>query len=228
MPIMKKNILIGILFLFISTSVFAQDVKNIRVAQDGNRVNVRYDLVGLGELYKVDLFLTTDEGKSWIGPLKSVSGDIGSNITTGFEKQIFWDVTSVKDINEGFMQFKVVAQIIEFSSKGEPSGIDIKKYKTIKTISLVTAIASAGTGVFTYLQSNKLYDEYKSAESDPSDLRSKIETYDKIYPIAFAIAGVSTVTFIIYSRKLNKAKKTLSFQPIPLKNGGGLTLTYNF
>jgi hypothetical protein len=93
---------------------------------------------------------------------------------------------------------------------------------------LTTAITAAGTGIFAYLQSNKLYDEYKTAINDAADLHSKIETYDIIYPIAFAVAGASTVTFAIYAGKQIKLKKQLSFQPVPIRNGGGLLLTFKF
>lgn len=114
------------------------------------------------------------------------------------------------------------------SSKIYDANAQLKKYKTGKTIFLTTAIAATGTGIFALLQGNKLYDEYKIATDDAADIHKKIETYDIMAPVAFAIAGASTVSFIIYSSKYGKAKKQLSFQPYPLQDGGGLTVSLRF
>lgn len=229
---MKYFIIIVIILFSGLTSVFSQEVKNIRISQNGNRVNVLFDLAETSKTYKVDLYVTTDDGITWTGPLKSVSGDVGNNVPFGSNRQIIWDIVSEKGLDEGYMQFKVVAESlnIEQASTGKTNdtNAEFKKYKTGKTISLTLALASAGTGIFAYIQGNKLYDEYKTATDNAADLHSKIQTYDLIYPIAFALAGASTVTFAIYAGKQNKLKKQLSFQPIPIRNGGGLLLTYKF
>ncbi len=138
------------------------------------------------------------------------------------------------ELEEGYLQFKVVAESIlphpEETTKEENKIADVglQKYKTGKTISLTLGIASAGTGVYAYLQGNKFYDDYKTATNDAADLHSKVEMYDKIYPLAFVVAGASTISFIIHATKLNKAKKKLSFQPVSLHNGGGLAVSFRF
>jgi hypothetical protein len=109
---MKNYILIATLLISGLTSVFSQEVKNIRVSQNGNRINVLFDLAETSKTYKVDLFLTTDDGKTWIGPLKSVSGDVGNNVTFGNNRQIVWDISSEKWLTEGYMQFKVVVEAL--------------------------------------------------------------------------------------------------------------------
>ena len=231
-----KNYILTVIILFSGlTSVFSQEVKNIRVTQTGSRVNVLFDLAETSKTYKVDLFVTTDDGKSWIGPLKSVSGDVGNNVTYGNNKQVVWDIVSEKGLTEGYMQFKVLAEALNpvqpvqtTAGKTTDTNTQFKKYKTGKRIFLTTAIASAGVGIFTYVKSNKLYDEYKTATDNAADLHSKIETYDLIYPIAFAVAGASTVTFAIYAGKQSKLKKELSFKPVPVRNGWGLLLTFKF
>ena len=232
---MKNYILIVILLFSGLTSVFAQEVKNIRVSQTGSRVNILFDLAETGKTYKVNLFVSTNDGTTWIGPLKSVSGDVGNNVPFGSNKQIVWDIVSEKGLTEGYMQFKVVAEALNQvqpapTTAGKPTGTNtpFKKYKTAKTIFLTTAVASAGIGLFTYLKSNKLYDEYQTATDDAAGIHSKIETYDLVYPLAFAVSGASTVTFAIYTGKQKKLKKQLSFQPVPVRNGGGLLLTYKF
>jgi len=227
--------LVSLLFiLFFNSEIIAQEIKNIRITQEGTTVNVTYDLEGRGQVFKVDLFYTTNNGQTWNGPLKSATGDVGSNILPGINKQITLDVNSETGMQEAYLQFKVVADVFETAVPLETAAIDpdsnlkINKFKTGKTISLTLALASAGTGIFATIQGNKLYDKYQTATDDAASLHSKIETYDIIAPVAFAIAGASTVSFIIYSSKHGKAKKQLSFQPVPVRNGGGLLLTYKF
>jgi hypothetical protein len=227
-----------ILFLFLVNLSFlthAQEISNIRVTQTGNNVNVLYDLAGEGQTFKVNLFYSVDNGQTWKGPLRPVSGDAGLQIKPGTNKKITWDVQSEPGVEEGYMQFKVVAETTEmpFQEKAESKpaqipDLQLRKYKTGKTISLTLALASAGTGIYSYLQGNKLYDEYQTATNDAADLRSKVELYDKIYPVAFAVAGASTVSFIVYSTKHGKAKKELTFQPVPLSGGAGLAVSLRF
>jgi hypothetical protein len=228
----------SIMFLFLVSLPFfthSQEVKNIRVTQTGNNVNVLYDLAGEGQTFKVNLFYSVDDGQTWKGPLRPVSGDAGLQIKPGTNKKITWNILDEEGVEEGYMQFKVMAEttgpasIRAKTDSRQPSvNLNLRKYKTGKTISLILALASANIGVYTYLQGNKLYDEYKTATNDFADLRSRVEMYDIIYPVAFAVAGASTVTFIIYSAKHGKAKKELTFQPVPLQNGGGLTVSLTF
>jgi hypothetical protein len=235
---MNRFIFLSIIMNLLWLNNFAQDVQNIRVSQEGNRVNVLYDLSGTNELFKVSLHCTTDDGKSWKGPLKNVSGDVGININSGNNKLITWDVVAENVTTEGYMQFKVIADVVKPAKAtqipktevklNENIAPNFKKYRTRKALTLTLAIASAGTGIYTYLEGNKLYDEYQSSGDDSSDLRTKIDLYDTIYPIAFAVAGASAITFAIIAGKHNKAKKQVSLQPVPLKKGGGLTATISF
>ena len=235
---LNKNGLIFMVFVLLTfilnMAASAQEIKNIRVNQEGNRVNVLYDLAGKGQTFKVNLFYTVNDGQSWQGPLKGATGDVGDKVQPGLNKQITWDLLSETALKEGYLQFKVVADVSEVSMPTDKATIDPNsnlknsKYKTGKTISLVTAIVSAGTGIFATIQGNKLYDEYQTATDDAADIHKKIETYDIITPVAFAIAGASTVSFIIYSSKYGKAKKQLAFQPYPLQDGGGLAVSFKF
>ena len=177
---MKYFIIIVIILFSGLTSVFSQEVKNIRISQNGNRVNVLFDLAETSKTYKVDLYVTTDDGITWTGPLKSVSGDVGNNVPFGSNRQIIWDIVSEKGLDEGYMQFKVVAEALNIAKpeqistgKTTDTNAEFKKYKTGKTISLTLALASAGTGIFAYLQGNKLYDEYKTATDDAADITFK-------------------------------------------------------
>lgn len=83
-----------ILFFLIGFCVFnkgySQIVKNIEVIQDAKTVVVSYELLSEKNC-QVSLLISSDNGKTWIGPLKQVSGDVGEDVKSG-KKQISWDV----------------------------------------------------------------------------------------------------------------------------------------
>ncbi|MBW6537504.1 MAG: hypothetical protein K0B11_21020, partial [Mariniphaga sp.] len=111
----RCNFLITIFFVFVSLQIFSQEVKNIRINQEGDSVYVRYDLTGEGETFNVDLFYTADDGQTWKGPLKGVSGDVGTDIKSGDNKRIIWDVLTESDIAEGYLQFLIIAETSEIA-----------------------------------------------------------------------------------------------------------------
>jgi formylglycine-generating enzyme required for sulfatase activity len=104
---MKKKILQIFLVLLCFTAQ-AQKVSNIRAEQREQDIVVYYYLETISSC-KVSLFLSQDNGASWSGPLKNVSGDIGSAVLSG-DKQIEWNV-----IAEGLelvghnIKFKIIA-----------------------------------------------------------------------------------------------------------------------
>jgi len=104
------------------------------------------------------------------------------------------------------------------------------KYKKSKTLWLISALVTGAAGTFAYLQAGTVYKQYQTATTnDAADLYSKVKLFDMVSPVAFGLAGFSAIEFILKSGKQSKAKKqSVSFNPIPLKNGGGLILAYHF
>jgi hypothetical protein len=225
--------LLKILFLLVGVCIsfngVTQDVQNIRVNQSGNRINILYDLTGIGKAVNVDLFYTIDNGQTWVGPLKFLSGEISNVLSPTTDKRIVWDaLTEIGEI-KGNIQFKIT---MDFSKTKEiqpwTTDPNFRKYKTKKNVWLTTALVTGGAGVLAMIKSNSLYNDYQTAEDDAADIHRKIETYDIVYPVAFGIAAVSAVNFIIQAGKQGKAKKQLSFHPMVLPDGGGVCLTFKF
>lgn len=94
-----KNIIL-FFSLIIPVTVFSQRVENLRSEQKGNNIIIYYDLFDVDENDSVliEVYLSIDNGLTYEQPLTSVSGDVGSGITSGTNKEIIWDV--LKDINE--------------------------------------------------------------------------------------------------------------------------------
>jgi uncharacterized protein (TIGR02145 family) len=103
---MVKKIVLFILFFFYFGKLSAQEVKNIKVEQNLNKIIISYDLIA-SEQCKIDVFLSTDGGNTWLGPLSKVTGHVGNNINAGSNK-IEW---SVLDEYEVFQYNNVKFQI---------------------------------------------------------------------------------------------------------------------
>lgn len=105
---------IVILFLLLSVNfIYGQSITNVRFEQDGKKINVFYDLTGVSyrQEVKISLFISSDGGATFKGPLKSVTGDIGDKIEAGINKKIVWDVyKDVADVS-GNIVFNVKAEV---------------------------------------------------------------------------------------------------------------------
>jgi hypothetical protein len=92
----------------------AQTVKNIEPVRSGNNIVVKYEIAGakFNQEFDVSLYVSTDGGKTFTGPLKAVQGDVGEGIEGG-EHQIIWDVFKEVNSLEGDVVFDVKARVIE-------------------------------------------------------------------------------------------------------------------
>jgi len=234
-----------------SVRLEAQTVSNVCVAMDGKNIEVSYDLEGDG-MYTISLFYADSSGKSWVGPLKMVSGNVGQNQRAGLRKKIFWDAASEVSSIEGFFQFKVEA--VETKQQLEPSNVKpaeqaeivpekpkkvltdlerrkltlvMEKAKKRRTPWLVGFLLMGGAGGFSYYQAGALYEKYKTATTDAASIRETINVFNYAAPADLGLAGISFVEFLIKSGKYSNAKKALagaSFKFTP--NGVGLTYTF--
>ena len=84
-----KHILLILLF-FQAVTINAQKVSNITFRQEQSTIIVYYDLETKTHC-KISLFVSTDDGKTWQGPLKKVTGDVGAKIASG-NHSITWNV----------------------------------------------------------------------------------------------------------------------------------------
>ncbi len=76
------------------------EVANVKVDREGDRLIVTYNLVGNDDSYTVELLLSTNDGETFEPLPKTLAGAIGEEVTPGKEKQIVWAAT--EDFPEGF------------------------------------------------------------------------------------------------------------------------------
>jgi uncharacterized protein (TIGR02145 family) len=104
---MKHLLLLPLLALTLHTQ--AQRVTNVTAEQLGQELLIHYHLEADGPV-EVLLYLSTDRGSRWEGPLKSCSGDVGPNVAPGTGKRIRWEVLKDRELVGDGIAFKVVAK----------------------------------------------------------------------------------------------------------------------
>lgn len=235
----KFKYVVFLIAVFFTLNSYGQEITNVRVSQEGTSVVVLYDLAGKKAMYDINLFYTIDDGKTWTGPLKNITGDVAYQLE-GKNKKAIWNTAAEKGQIEGTIQFKLLAGFSNKFDKGNENPYtetttkptfapEYYKFKKSKTIWLTGALVSGAAGAFSYLQAETYYDQYQTATTDAPDLHQKVELFDKITPVTFAIAGFCALEFILKTGKQSKAKKQpLTFSPVSVKNGAGIGLAYTF
>ena len=117
-----------LLFCLLSLVVNAQEISNVTFQQVGKTIEVSYDLSGT-KIGTIQLFYSTNDGKSYNGPLKAVSGAVGKNQNSGTAKKIIWDVLEEGIEITGNVKFKVKYKSGKYGSLTDTR--DGKKYKTV-------------------------------------------------------------------------------------------------
>lgn len=108
---MKARItfIITLVCLLTGISVKAQNnLSNINVQQQDTVIYVSYDLQQKSDIY---LYVSLNDGRSFLGPMNYVSGDVGYNVRPGDNKVIFWyAVSEMGYFSNSNVRFKIVAK----------------------------------------------------------------------------------------------------------------------
>ncbi len=178
--------LILLSFLFVFSGLNAQTVTVTNVEQDGQKLVVSYDITGGTGNYEVSLHCSTDDGTTWAGPLKSVSGDVGKNITAGLTKKITWTVLNERaDLKGDQVRFKVKA----WKDDSTVTDIDGNVYKTVKI------------GNQVWMKENLKVSQYQNGDPIPTNLSN--HKWGKTTSGAFAIYENDEANHIKYGKLYN-------------------------
>jgi len=126
------------LMLMNAVGLLAQRVTNVTAEQQGQELVISYALEADGPV-NIDLFVSTDQGKNWQGPLSNCSGDVGKNVLADASKRIRWAVLEERELAGDGIRFKVVAKgamvkawLNPKLSYGSVTDIDGNTYATIQ------------------------------------------------------------------------------------------------
>ncbi len=176
-----------IIFIFSLLSLYsihAQKVSNVSNRQEQSTIIVSYDLETKTPC-KIALFVSTNGGTTWQGPLKKVTGDIGAKVSSG-NKSIIWSVLEEFDEFRGsniVFQVRAISNELQTikigSQEWTKKNLDVSTYRNgdiipeVKNPSMFTRLT---TGAWCYYNNDpengktygKLYNWY--AIDDPRGL----------------------------------------------------------
>ncbi|MCK5642376.1 MAG: hypothetical protein KAJ19_16335, partial [Gammaproteobacteria bacterium] len=115
--------ILPILLQFIPVYSFSQKIENVVSEVSGSNIHIYYDLLEAanGQPVFIRVFLSTDGGKSFGEPLKSVTGDVGMVVGSGRRKQIIWDVfAEVDELVSDSVKFRVKADLLVSDQQRPP------------------------------------------------------------------------------------------------------------
>jgi hypothetical protein len=176
-----------ILLLLYGITTYAQKVSNITYRQEQSNIIVSYDLETKSPC-KVSLYVSTNGGEKWQGPLTKVTGDVGSKVVSG-SKNITWNVLEEFEELRGdkiMFQVRTVGDNIETVMIGSQEwsvyNLNVSKYRNGDVIPEVKDYkewVNLTTGAWCYYNNDpkngaiygKLYNWY--AVDDPRGLAPK-------------------------------------------------------
>ena len=111
-----RVISIIILFFICPFIYFAQKVNNVEASQQGQNIVVTYDLEA-EQPCTINLFISTNGGATWQGPLKQVHGQVGPNIKSGQNSITLFVLTEFNELRGDNIRFKVDALTNNLNTK---------------------------------------------------------------------------------------------------------------
>ena len=199
-PWLIECLLITYLLILTGIGVKAQHIENVRFKQVGDNIIIYYDLLSNSEGagYDITIYLSTDKGATWSGPLKNVTGDVGPGLSAG-NKKITWNVLSERESLKGDIVFEIRAKQTTSIHEKSVRSKAIKEYQTIGLLTRSTfmpgwgqfrisnkesyfiigmiSYACIGTSIYLNYKANYNYSEYK--KTYPSDLEKANELFHK-------------------------------------------------
>lgn len=263
-----KAILLIFLLLGQCLTAYSQEIANVSADFDKTigQLTVTYDLLAANdfkERYRVRLYYSQNGGKDYSDTLRFVSGDVGDAIQPGTGKKIQWNFfVENADFDGKNVLFKVEAERDwaferqRLSSRGGPESAlnslilpgwgDSKVRSEDKKYWWITAgtLGLVGSGVFFALNSDKVYQDYKNADSaeDAESLLKKSQNQGKIGTLLLLAGGTAWLTDMILvavkgaknrreqehvRRRLNP-QLSMRWQFDPLQQNTGLALQFKF
>ena len=106
----KYNYFYFIFFCLLGSTTCAQKVNNITFKQEQSHIIVSYELETKNPC-KVSLYVSTNGGATWQGPLKKVTGKVGDKIVSG-KYSIIWNVLEeFQELKGDNIKFQVRASV---------------------------------------------------------------------------------------------------------------------
>jgi uncharacterized protein (TIGR02145 family) len=179
-----KHTSLFLLTILSGLNIYAQKVSNVTFRQEQSKIIISYDLETKTPC-KISLFVSNDDGKTWQGPLKKVTGDAGAKVASG-NHSITWNVLEeYEELRGDKIKFQVRADlgnietVVIGTQEWTVKNLDVSRYRNgdiIPEVKDPTQWANLTTGAWCYYNNDpengkiygKLYNWY--AVNDPRGL----------------------------------------------------------
>ena len=104
------------ILLSLHVNSYTQRIDNVHPEIEGEKIHIYYNLIGIAadQSVIVKVFMSTDGGKTYGEPLKSVVGDVGVVVGPGKDKCIIWNVfEEVDELVSLNVKFKINADLLQ-------------------------------------------------------------------------------------------------------------------
>lgn len=230
-----------ILSTFLTTNAFAQSkqkpyIANIRVEVDTVKKNVRFKYDLLRAEPEDSIYVQLETADNTFYP-KAVQGDIGTNLTPGYDKLFFWDpLADHRKLNETVkVSFVIRTYSVNDSLAPKVRGFVLTKRRAIDYSRWAVSAALTGITVskgITLLRDIKTYNDaaapINALEKVGTDQQQQALEVQKrqFYPWV-AASAVSVLLNAVYS--LARPKPRQALQRLSLQGqGSSISLTYTF
>ncbi len=172
----KLRYILFIGLLMLGTTIMAQRVSNVTVAQEGQKLRIQYEL-STASPTEVGLYISENNGSTWSKVTQHLSGDVGSNVSAG-NKQMVWDVLQARE--------SLVGNAIVFKVK---VGSENKEIKSVKI------------GNQVWMAENLNVDHYRNGDPIPTGLSNA--QWESTTQGAYAIYNDDPANEKIYGKLYN-------------------------
>jgi PKD repeat protein len=208
----------------VTVDILAIKTKGIFVNFDYNVLSKKppYEVKFVNKSRNVDLY-------SWkFGDLKS-----GKNNFSTLESPVHSFKSPgnyTVELTAGNSTNKTSDTITKAITMGKGLNQDLKKHKTLKTICLGSAVATAAASGFCLVKSVSLNKNWRT-EADPvkqDELKKQYKTFGVIGAAALVVTSVCVTEVFIQSKKIKASEQAVSMHYIPVDKGAVLGLAWSF
>jgi len=216
-----------IFLLFICPFIyFAQQVNNVGASQQGQNIVVTYDLE-TEQPCTINLFISTNGGTTWQGPLKQVQGHVGPNIKSGKKNITLFVLTEFNELRGDNIRFKVVAATNNLNTikiAGPACAINSMFFPGWGTTKVsygkkgwgrsLSFFSTLLIAIVSNNYSNSQYDAYLNEKNDLSLMNKHYKNANLSHKVALISGGISASIYLndviwVFSKGIKNKKRRI-------------------